>query len=141
MSSESRESGVYFEQYQMLVRSAEEISSRRAAANNYLLSVNSLLVTIHGVGHALKPDANWTVAIPLAGVVISLSWWTLIRSYRNVNVAKFVVIHAMEESLPGQPYKDEWESMSTLHLPLSFVEQWIPLVFGFLFIWLACAAW
>ena len=123
-----------FEQYKLLVHSAEEISARRATANNYLLSVNSLLVAVHTFGKALQPDAGWQLALPLAGLIICFSWWTLIRSYRNVNAAKFKVIHELESGLPVQPYKDEWESMSKSHIPLSHVEQWIPAVFAGLYL-------
>ena len=49
------------EQYKLFVASAQEISARRSAANNYLLSVNSALVAVHGVGSAFNqmPDGNW----------------------------------------------------------------------------------
>ncbi len=132
MPKDERE--LLFEQYKLLAQSAEEISARRAAANNYLLSVNSLLVAVHGVGKALQPEANWQLAIPIAGLIICFSWWTLIKSYRNVNEAKFKVIHKLESELPAQPYKDEWTLMSKTHVPLSHVEQWIPAVFAGLYL-------
>ena len=124
----------FFEQYRILVRSAEEISARRASANNYLLSVNSLLVAVHTLGKALQPEAGWQLALPVAGLIICASWWTLIHSYRNVNAAKFKVIHELELKLPAQPYKDEWHAMSKRHIPLSHVEQWIPAVFAGLYL-------
>lgn len=129
-----------FEQYKILISSAEEISARRATANNYLLSVNSLLVTVHALGISLQPDASWQLSLPLAGLVICLSWWTLIRSYRNVNTAKFKVIHELETNFPSQPYKDEWELMPKSHLPLSHVEQWIPAIFAVLYLGLLVIA-
>ena len=119
-----------FEQYKLMVQSAEQISARRASANNYLLSVNSLLVTVHTLGKALLPEGRWQLVLPLAGFIICISWCTLIKSYRNVNAAKFKVIHELESGLPAQPFKDEWESMSKAHIPLSHVEQWIPVVFA-----------
>jgi hypothetical protein len=123
-----------FEQYKILISSAEEISSRRATANNYLLSVNSLLVTVHALGSSLQPGAPWQIVLPLAGLIICLSWWALIRSYRNVNSAKFKVIHNLESNLASQPYKDEWNLMEKSHIPLSYIEQWIPAVFGCLYL-------
>ena len=38
------------------------------------------------------------------------------------------------------PYKDEWESMSKAHIPLSHVEQWIPAVFAGLYLGLLALA-
>ena len=67
-------------------------------------------------------------------LIICFSWWVLIRSYRNVNAAKFKIIHKLEADLPAQPYLDEWEAMSKLHIPLSHVEQWIPAVFAALYL-------
>ena len=129
-----------FEQYKILISSAEKISSLRATANNYLLSVNSLLVAVHTLGVSLQPNASWQVALPLAGLIICLSWWTLIQSYRNVNTAKFKVIHNLESNLPSQPYKDEWKLMSKRNIPLSHVEQWIPAVFAGLYLGLLIIA-
>ena len=130
-----------FEQYKLLVSSAEEISARRASANNYLLSVNSLLAGVFALGNALQPAARWQMVLPLAGLIICVSWWTLIRSYRNVNAAKFEVIHKLESHLPAEPYKDEWELMAKSHIPLSHVEQWIPAVFAGLYLGLLIFAW
>ncbi len=129
-----------FEQYKILISSAEEISARRATANNYILSVNSLLVAVHTLGISLQPDAPWHIVLPLAGIIICSSWWILIRSYRSVNTAKFKVIHDLEANLPSQPYKDEWALMSKSHIPLSHVEQWIPAVFAGLYLGLLIIA-
>ena len=121
------------EQYKLFVASAQEISARRSAANNYLLSVNSALVAVHGVGSALQPDARWQLALPVAGAILCVSWWAVIKNYRIVNAAKFRVIHELELGLPVQPYKKEWEILSKEYTPLSHIEQWIPAVFGALY--------
>jgi hypothetical protein len=34
-----------------------------------------------------------------------------LKSYRDLNGAKYDVIHAMEERLPAQIYKDEWAAL------------------------------
>ena len=128
-----------FEQYKLVISSAEGISVRRATANNFLLSVNAFLVAIHTFGSSLRPDTSWHIVIPLAGLIICISWWTLIKSYRNLNSAKFKVIHEIELQLPVQPYKDEWNQISKLHIPLSRVEQFVPFVFAALYLLLIIA--
>lgn len=134
MTKDGPDSSQLFEQYKILISSTEEISSRRATANNYLLSVNTLLVSVHALGASLQPDAPWQTVMPLAGLIICLSWWTLIRSYRNVNASKFKIIHKLESNLASQPYKDEWDLMAKNHIPLSHIEQWIPAVFAGLYL-------
>ena len=141
MPEDNSDQDQLFEQYKILISSAEEISSRRATANNYLISVNSLLVTVHAFGSSVQPDAQWQLVLPLAGLIICFSWWTLIRSYRNVNSAKFKVIHNLESNFASQPYKDEWDLMANNHIPLSHIEQWIPAVFGALYLGLLLLAW
>ena len=69
MAEAGPEQGTFLEQYKLFVHSAEEISARRASANNFLLSVNSLLVGVHGIGSALQPEARWQLALPVAGVI------------------------------------------------------------------------
>lgn len=69
-----------------------------------------------------------------------MSWWALIRGYRGANAAKFEIIHRLESELPAQPYEAEWELLSKKHTPLSHVEQWIPVVFGGLYLGLVVLA-
>ena len=140
MAEAGSEQGIFLEQYKLFVHSAEEISARRASANNYLLSVNSLLVGVHSAGSALQPEARWQLALPVAGVILCVSWWALIKGYRGVNAAKFEIIHRLESELPAQPYKAEWELLSKKHTPLSHVEQWIPVIFGGLYLGLVVLA-
>ena len=134
MPEDGPSSAVLLEQYKLFVRSAEEVSARRSSANNYLLSVNSLLVAVHGVGSALQPDARWQLVLPVAGAIICVSWWVLIKGYRSVNAAKFQIIHELESELPTQPYTKEWGILEQGYTPLSHVEQWIPAVFGGLYL-------
>ena len=54
--------------------------------------------------------------------------------YRNLNTAKFLVIHKIEKRLPISPYEAEWEAMGRgknkrLYRPLSHIEQGVPYVF------------
>ena len=61
-------------------------------------------------------------------------WYRLVRSYRDLNSAKFTVIHEIEKKLPISPYDAEWEAVgrgsnSRLYLPFTHVEIFIPWVF------------
>lgn len=62
------------------------------------------------------------------------TWYRLLRSYKDLNSAKFKVIHEIEAQLPLAPYDMEWEKVgkgqnSKLYLPFTHVEVLIPWVF------------
>ena len=77
--------------------------------------------------------------IPLAGIVLCIVWFYLIRSYRQLNTAKFKVIHEIEALMPLAPYDAEWEAVGrgenyAIYWPFTHVEKWVPLVFGALYV-------
>lgn len=48
----------------------------------------------------------------LAGSVIAASWWLLLRSYRDLNKAKFAVILRIERDyLDLQLFDEEWKEL------------------------------
>jgi hypothetical protein len=63
-----------FEQYKLYVESAEKISDRRVSSNNYLLTVSAFLVTLYGLLIASQYRSYWTILVPLAGTLVSLTW-------------------------------------------------------------------
>src|SRR5579884_3786403 len=97
---------------------ADRTSARRAGANTFFFTLHAALAAFVGVvsaarkppPHATVPsfDAFGLVVVALAGVVLSMTWWVLLRYYRRLNRAKFVVINDMETALPAQPYTREW---------------------------------
>src|SRR5437588_8134183 len=85
--------GNYFELYRLAVEMADRISARRGLANSFFLTVNTGIVAV-----LAARNVRWYLAV--AGIVFSVTWWALLRSYRELNSAKFDVILAMEERLP-----------------------------------------
>jgi hypothetical protein len=124
------------EQYQLAVEMADRISARRATANGFFLSVQTTLVALLGI-HGLRQ--SWVAA---AGLVLAVTWWLLLRSYRDLSTAKWEVIQAMEPRLPAQPFKDEWDKLKQdpvkpwrpRYAELGFVERIVPVVFGAIFV-------
>ena len=131
------------EQYKLYVESADRVSERRASANNYLLTVNAFLITLYGLAGSFGGNRAWQVVVPVAGVLVCITWLVLIRSYRNLNTAKFKVVHELEEQLPAAMFDREWEhaqrGVGTTYKPLTHIEQYIPFAFAFLYIVLAIA--
>src|SRR3989454_2714148 len=126
-----------FEQYKQYVESAEKISERRVSANNYLLTVNAFLVTLFGIVAANKFSSYWTILVPVAGLLVSLTWHRIITSYRDLNTVKFDVIHELEQRMPAALYLYEWEKAEhgrgKAYRPLSHLERWIPIIFVILY--------
>jgi hypothetical protein len=126
-----------FEQYRLYVASAEKISERRVSANNYLLTVNAFLVTLYGLLAASQYKSYWTILVPVAGVLVSLTWHRIITSYRDLNTVKFKVIHELEQHMPAALYDYEWqkaeEGRGKAYRPLSHLERWVPIIFMVLY--------
>ncbi|HEY1345703.1 MAG TPA: hypothetical protein VGF54_11990 [Streptosporangiaceae bacterium] len=93
--------GNYFELYKLAVEMADRISARRGVANSFFLTVNTALMALLGT-----QDVRWYPAA--AGIVLCVSWWALLKSYRDLNRAKFEIILAMETRLPTRVYGGEW---------------------------------
>lgn len=129
------------EQYKLFVESADHISARRTSANNYLLTVNAFLVTIYGLASSLGSNLAWQFFVPVSGVLVCITWTVLIRSYRDLNTAKFKVIHELEVYLPAALFDREWElaerGEGKAYRQLTRIEPYIPLVFGALYVVLA----
>jgi hypothetical protein len=90
------------DQYKIYVEMADRISSRRATANSYFLSVNSAILAFVGyLSSKQTGEYLWLRAV--AGIALSVLWEALITSYRNLNTAKFLVIHKIEKRLPISP--------------------------------------
>ena len=126
------------EQYKLFVDSAQRISSLRSTANNFLLAVNSGLVTLCGISALLEKQVFWLYLVGLAGVAVCITWFNLIRSYRHINTAKFKVIHELEESLPVALFKYEWHvahpDSGKTHTHFTTTEALIPWVFALLYV-------
>lgn len=130
-----------FEQYKLYVESAERISERRVSANNYLLTVNAFLVTLYGLMAASPYRGGWAVLVPVAGVLVSLTWHRIIISYRDLNTVKFKVIHELEQQMPAALYDYEWQKAEKgrgkAYHPLTHLERWVPITFIVLYVLLA----
>lgn len=134
-------SKLLLEQYKLYVDTSTKVSERRAATQTFFLSANTLLATVYGLTagkeSTLAPFGSWQWAIPLAGLVLALSWFFLIRSYSSLNRAKFQVISEIEKRLPAQLFTLEWDFLehgaSRRHFALTRVERLIPLTFALFF--------
>lgn len=130
-----------FEQYKLYVESVEKTSDRRQNANNYFITINTALISLIGLSFQIKCFENITwikSLLALVGIIICVIFWYLIRSYRQLNTGKFIVIHQIEDNLPLAIYKHEWEVLgkgkdNSKYYPFSHIELLIPWVFGIIY--------
>ncbi len=130
------------DQYKVYLEMADRISHRRQVANTFILSINTAIVTLCGIllNFAGIPCRSiWLLLTAGAGVVLSYVWYRLVRSYKDLNSAKFAVIHEIENALPIQPYAAEWKKVgegkdAKLYLPFTHIETNVPWVFGGLYL-------
>ena len=129
-----------FEQYKLCVEMADRVSARRNLANTFFLTLHSGLVAFLGAWLSQSQHGRLSVLLLLAGLLVLLAlcatWWFTLRSYRQLNEGKFLVIGALEERLPARAFhRAEWEALGKgqdwrAYLPLTHVERWIPVIFA-----------
>src|SRR5581483_4789886 len=73
--------GRLIEQYKLAAEMADRVSARRGAANGFYFTVSSALL-------ATSESLSLATA-SAAGIVLACAWWLQLRSYRNLNAAKF----------------------------------------------------
>jgi hypothetical protein len=131
----------YLELYKTAVEMADRVSARRGAANSFFLAVQTTFVTVLALGGPGLVRSWWaSLAVTLAGMALSTAWWLQLKSYRDLNTAKFAVINKLEERLPVKIFTDEWASLRTDPVPswrkryaeLGLSERQVPVVFAIL---------
>jgi hypothetical protein len=134
------------EQYKLYLTLTDKISDRRSAANTFFLTLNTGLISAIGITSFLSSKGEtansakageMNLLFILAGfamIVLCYSWYRLIRSYRDLNSAKFKVVHEIEKLLPIKPYDAEWEAVGRgnnkkLYFPFTHIEIYVPWIF------------
>jgi hypothetical protein len=142
------EHSVIFELYKLYVEMADRVSARRGLTNVFFLSLNTAIFAAIGAlwkGHLSFPP--WILVFPLLALLVQCgAWFLLVRSYRQLNSAKYIVIGALEERLPASPYwKAEWKALGegkdrSKYWPVTHLEQWVPFIFAATYIAVFIAA-
>jgi hypothetical protein len=134
------------EEYKLYVQMADNVSARRSQANQFYISVLSILLAAVALGPRVVgtrlPLGLQKAAYPaltLLGVALSVFWYSTIRSYRQLNSGKFKIVHEMESLLPFECYRKEWDILGKgadhwLYLPITHVETWVPALLLVLFL-------
>jgi hypothetical protein len=138
-SSEGHEDrATILEQYKLYVEMADRISARRSLTNTFFLTLNTaIFAAIGALWKNRLTFSSWLLVFPLLALLVQCgAWFLLVRSYRQLNSAKYIVIGALEERLPASPYwKAEWKALGegkdkAKYWPMTHLEQWVPVIFA-----------
>jgi len=145
----------------MAAEMADRVSSRRMMANGFFLTLNTTLASILGYMYDKLAEDKRAVLIfmPAVGIVLAVTWFFNIRSYKRLNKAKYEVINEMEKDLPYQNFTDEWKRLKgkpaegettgmrkrwlkykDRYTDLTNIEGTIPIVFGIIYIFILAGA-
>ena len=129
--------------YKLHAELADRVSQRREGANRLYVSLHVGLVVFiaallrFGFGDA--PEHLVLGTIGGVGALLSVSWFVVIRSYRQLNTEKFRVLHELEKRLPYQFFTLEWDpevkgERSNCYWKLAHVEVTLPVIFFAMFL-------
>lgn len=132
----------YLEQYRMYLHIFNSTSDRRNKFNEFFLGLNTAIIGIIGLIETKSVTSEGTAILvfaPLVGIAICYYWHKFIIAYKKLNKAKFAVIHKIEEGLPIEPFKTEWEFLgkgldNNKYDRISDIEKRIPMIFIILYI-------
>lgn len=132
-SNNKKELPVLLEQYKLISESADKITDKRQSTNNFYLGVNSFILAVASYLAVSKVNTV-SILISVSGLLVSIVWLKNINSFKQLNSAKFKVIHELEEYLPARIYQKEDEYLQKGYYKLTAVEKWIPVIFGVLYV-------
>jgi len=115
LMDEKEKACVITEQYKSYIDAKEKFIDRNFATNRFytVLSLSLLAITYLLIMFFSSNGAILTVT--LVGLTVTLMWWLNIDSYQFLIKVKYSkVIDFIEEMLPIQPYKKEFEVMQDL---------------------------
>lgn len=127
----------YLEQYRMYLHIYNSTNDRANKSNDFFLGLNTAIIGVLGYLETKNlADSNSVIFLfaPFVGIAICYCWYQIIISYKNINRAKFKVIHNIEEKLPLSLFKTEWELLGRgqnelIYRKLSSIEKKIPIIF------------
>jgi len=124
--------------YKLHAELADRVSQRREGANRIYVSLLVGLALFLGIfvrfGVKDFPIAIVFLAAGIIGAALSVSWFIVIRSYRQLNTGKFAALHELEEKLAYPFFKREWELLEegrklSRYWKLTIVETGLPIIF------------
>lgn len=133
-----REKRELLEIYKLHAELADRVSQRREGANRLYVSLLVAIFVFFGI--LLRFDSNSfptsivTQTVGIIGAFLSISWYIVIRSYRQLNAGKFDTLHEIEKHLVFSFFTREWQILMegksvNRYWKLTVVETILPILF------------
>ena len=128
--------------YRLHADLADKVSQRREGANrlyvSLLVGLGVFVAALLRFGDGDVYEKPILVSSGVVGALLSVSWFVVIRSYRQLNSGKFKALHELEDKLAYPFFKREWELLSkgtilSRYWKLTNVETVLPAIFFILF--------
>ena len=124
--------------YRLHTDLADKVSQRREGANrlyvSLLVGLGVFVAALLRFGNGDGYDQPILVSAGVIGALLSVSWYVVIRSYRQLNAGKFLALHELEEKLAYPFFKREWDLLAegknrNRYWKLTNVETSLPIIF------------
>ena len=131
------------ELYKLHADLADRVSQRREGANRLFVSLLTglmvFLAALLRLGTGDLHAGTVMVFFGIAGAALSVAWFIVIRSYRQLNTGKFEALHELEKKLPYPFFQREWDLLREgrhfrRYWRLTIVETSLPIIFFLLFV-------
>ena len=128
--------------YRLHADLADKVSQRREGANrlyvSLLVGLGVFVAALLRFGDGDVYEKPILVSSGVVGALLSVSWFVVIRSYRQLNSGKFKALHELEDKLAYPFFKREWELLNkgtilSRYWKLTNVETVLPAIFFILF--------
>ena len=125
------------EMYKLHAELADSVSKQRGTANRFYMLVLSGLAVIFSAFLERKngvPLDVLMIGFGIFGMLLSVAWYIVIRSYRQLNSGKFKALHDLESKLAYPFFTREWELLKEgtdrkTYWRLTIVETSVPIIF------------
>ncbi|MDR0831664.1 MAG: hypothetical protein LBM99_02060 [Bacillales bacterium] len=138
-----------FTQYQLYLKTSEDLVIRRQSVNTFFVSFCSILITLTASFITFKSDSVvlnkigtyvWFIVFGLSiiGIVITFFWVNLLENYGQLNRSKMILISEIEKKLSLNLYDTEWGILSNnfgtkKYVSFTNTEKRSPVLFGIIF--------
>lgn len=127
------------EQYKLYVDMADKVSNRRMQMNTFMQALHTAVIGASATALA-KGDihlSGWRsrllMMLPIAALMLlCVVWYRLVKSFDQLNSAKYKVIGALETRLPASPWwRAEWQMLGRggdcrYYWPMTHLEAVVP---------------
>lgn len=130
------------EQYKAKLADLGNLGARQTAMTTYYVSIVSALLGVLAFKDRKLSDIDpfIVIIIGVGGLLVSILWFFGVSFFRGLFRAKLRALERIEETMPYQTFKAEFEEMKTGgNSSWLWVERFVPVIFCVLFVFLLVA--